>query len=296
MGEDDDRLYAIVASDRRVDAQSARRLSFEPKGWQVDFHRELRSALRAMTPPARGPLRCVYSSDDRALVDIENVLTYNVGTSNLGHLVTAGLVLERSFDAPSPLDGLTHPHLLSYQFDPDPSVEWAHWEPAQLLASISVDRWDWFRDHRVGDAWLRARAHTVDVSPSDVTPREFGAIVTVTSSGPANLLSALKPMLDGLIASLHRYSGPHTEVLAERAAFLSPAVGLTGLRNALTDPRDRPLGPWPWLIPRGQGVQVSPADDRLVALTVRLKRGAPAVDASFVAVTHRTNRSRPEPG
>jgi hypothetical protein len=98
------------------------------------------------------------------------------------------------------------------------------------LASITVDGWDCLRHHRVGDAWRRARAHAVDFLASDTTPDQFGAIVTITSPGSASLLTALKPVLDGLIAALHRYN------------------------------------------------------DRLVALSVRLARGEPAVGADFVAV------------
>ena len=80
-----------------VDAMSTTRLPFEPKCWLVDFRRELGAACRHLVAASGQVLHATYTSTDRSRSDIENILSYNLGTGAIRAGATHGLVLERSF-------------------------------------------------------------------------------------------------------------------------------------------------------------------------------------------------------
>lgn len=56
------------------------RLPYQPRGWLRDFRRELGTACRTLVAGPPQILHATYSSEDRSLVDLENALTYNLGT------------------------------------------------------------------------------------------------------------------------------------------------------------------------------------------------------------------------
>ncbi len=72
--------YSVTRADERVDAWSAVRLPFEPKGWLRDYRSELQSALRSMKATSTSVLYAEYAAPDAAFADLENVLLYNVGS------------------------------------------------------------------------------------------------------------------------------------------------------------------------------------------------------------------------
>lgn len=82
-----------------VEAVSQARLPFQPRGWLVDFRRDLAQACRTLTADLGKLLHAVYGSADRRLSDIENILSYNLGIGALRAAAAHGLVLERSFTA-----------------------------------------------------------------------------------------------------------------------------------------------------------------------------------------------------
>jgi len=87
--------YRIEASSSRVEACSSSRLAFEPKGWQLDYRAELRQALRALKPVSGHVLVAELLTDDDHFFDVENVLLYNVGTSNVRPVTVDGLAFRR---------------------------------------------------------------------------------------------------------------------------------------------------------------------------------------------------------
>jgi hypothetical protein len=90
--------YLVRDSTSVVEAWSTRRLSYEPKGWQVDLRSELRRAIRGLSPsPA---LHATCTSPDRAFSDLENVLFYNVGGIAFSPLGLQTLGFERRFEEP----------------------------------------------------------------------------------------------------------------------------------------------------------------------------------------------------
>ena len=93
------RFEVVTPEPGVVDAWSMRRLPFEPSGWLVDFRSQLATACRRLIADQDQVLHAIYSSAVHELGDIENVLTYNLGTGAIRRAATYGLILERSFVA-----------------------------------------------------------------------------------------------------------------------------------------------------------------------------------------------------
>src|ERR1051325_3905326 len=86
-----------------VEFWSATRLPFEPTGDLRTARVSLARAVRDLAgshPEAL--LHAAYLSQDRSLVDAENVLYYNLDMGYFGRAVRQGLRFERAYNAPPP--------------------------------------------------------------------------------------------------------------------------------------------------------------------------------------------------
>lgn len=61
-----------------VPVECARRLVFEPRGWEVHYRDELRPALSGLDTGVPTALVATYQTPDDELSDVENVLLYNL--------------------------------------------------------------------------------------------------------------------------------------------------------------------------------------------------------------------------
>lgn len=103
------------------------------------------------------------------------------------------------------------------------------------------------------------------------------------------LVGLLKPLADGLIAAVHAYGSPVDDAILHRAPMIDPTLTGEVLRSLLIEPATAPLGCWRFVTPYRDGVMVSPADDRMVALDIRInqQRRPGAVTAEVVEVSSR---------
>ena len=125
--------FLIETGDNVVEAWSATRLQFEPKGWQREFRAALRDAVAAIPPT--GTLRANYCSPDTASVDAENVLFYNVGLSCFARATRNGLQFERGYGLPR---STTPPMHHYHRYESVASVgEFELWQPTAVLASFT---------------------------------------------------------------------------------------------------------------------------------------------------------------
>ncbi|PZS22481.1 MAG: hypothetical protein DLM54_02855, partial [Acidimicrobiales bacterium] len=146
---DDERDAWVVRgpADGRVESWSVTRLPFEPSGSMLEFRAALRLAVRRLAAEA-GPsyrLTGVYSSDQNAFVDTENVLFYNVGTSAFGR--PSSIHIERRFDVPPlvPLSGCSAVHHHRYLATEEvPEGGWSRgpvacqWHAPLMTGSVSL--------------------------------------------------------------------------------------------------------------------------------------------------------------
>jgi len=253
------------------------RLPYQPRGWLRDFRRELGTACRTLVAGPPQILHATYSSEDRSLVDLENALTYNLGTGAISAAVRYGLVLERRFSRVGPATAEAHHY--RYRLT-DQTDGWMHWAagaplasiqlhaPASLFASPDAKRW-----------WLATRrADTTAHARTAAVPDRF--VMRVVVSPPerwrGSLAGLLTPMADGLISAVHAHEGPVKDTLLDRAGSIDPSLTPRELHDLLVDPDVAPLGRVRFLVVRGSGVMVLPADDRLVALDLRIVQDEPA--------------------
>lgn len=233
-----------------VEALSHARLPFEPQGRLVDFRRDL----------VRGRLS-----------DIENILSYNLGTGALRAAAAHGLILERSFAA-SP----AAPHHYRYELVADP-WPWRCWRTTELLAGITLDApLSLFTEPKAGRWWLAARRGDIATRSTRSRPPAAYAL-SITVSPPAgwrgSLSELIKPLTDGIVSALHSHAGP-VDRIVDRASSIDPTLTAGELTALLAQSRPAPLGAVRLVTPRAAGVQWLPADDGIVALDVRMAAGA----------------------
>lgn len=276
----------VVEPGREIEARSAVRLPFEPAGPMRDFRTELTTACRTLVAVPGEVLHAVYSSDDGSPVDVENVLTYNLGTGAVSAGARHGVVLERSFarvgDAPQ--DAHHHRYRLV-----DTGHRWTHWEPGAPLASLRfVADAAIFGAGSCGRWWTAARrAGCVAHVRADTAPERFVLRIQVSppSAWRGGLIGLLKPLTDGVVAAMQAYDGVVDEALLARAATVDPTLTVEEFRDLLTRPAGAPLGRGRMVVPRGAGVMWLPADDQIVALELHLAHAEPAGTVVVEAAT-----------
>ena len=141
----------------RVEARSAVRLGYD-RADQVGFRADLRSACAGLVAGAGEFLRAVYAPPLTAgdPVDVENVLTYNVGEGCLRTATVNGLLLERAFAVtPDPRFNDRLDHVMTYGLTTLDA--WLHWTAGQPLASITLPDVTCLVNTNARRLWVAAR-------------------------------------------------------------------------------------------------------------------------------------------
>ncbi len=129
---------AVHKAAGRVEARSAVRLGYH-RADQVGFRADLQSACAGLVAGEGELLRAVYAHPLIAgdPVDVENMLTYNVGEGCLRTTTVNGLLLERAFAVtPGRRFNDSLDHAMTYELTTLDG--WRHWIAGQPLASITL--------------------------------------------------------------------------------------------------------------------------------------------------------------
>ncbi len=261
--------YGVEVNAGNVSAWSIKRLPFEPQGWQRAFRDDLRAALRSLPASPGWLLSAVYASPDDGVVDLENVLLYNVGQGCVRHLMISGVTCaqRRSPD-----------HLHRVRYTLAAAVEPA--DPAPPLARLSA-LWNGRAPTTAGEWWARLRPGTSLASGRAPTCELGRYRLDVEVVGPGvtdgRLSGMLKSLLDGVVASFQAHDGSHRPALKPLIRQLATPQDPWAL---LVDPSIAVLGVQALVRPYRQALMWNPADDRCDAFTVRVRRG---VDWSVTA-------------
>jgi hypothetical protein len=249
---------------------SATRLPYEPKGWLVDLRACVSGLVSGLVAEPGHVLHAVYRSNATDSVDTENVLFYNVGLGAFRRATPFGLRFERVHGAcPPASDAAAYAHHCRYAIAPA-SAPFHHWR-----AGTAIARWEGVRLpplHEMSPCapnWLAMRRHGVESAAALPHGRPFGLRVVVRpgAGGAAYAAGFVKPLLDGVVAALHRHDGRDLALLAERLAAQlgAPAAEVAEL---LASDGPSPLGTRRLIWGRAQGVQWNPGDDACVAAEV----------------------------
>jgi len=261
--------FLVAVFEGRVEARSTQRLGYA-KAEQKAFRTALEQACAGLIAKPEEVLYATYAAAGDDLVDVENVLTYNVSQAHLREAARHGLVLERAHavipDERFPDD---HTHVMTYTLATDPS--WRSWQPTKSLAEVVISDNRVLRGPTARGVWVAARRGTIIAHETTrEVPERIAVEVTVggTLAPSINLLSITKPVVDGLLAALHGYAGHRrSEVLDRLPSIVGPDE--QNLGGWLAEDEAAPLGCTEFLLPWRDTIQISPADDRIVALRVR---------------------------
>jgi hypothetical protein len=184
----------VDCSPDGVHGRSRTRLSFEPTGEMKLYRDDLRAALRKTLPQDGCGLVATYLAPDHGVVDVENVLLYNVGSGSYGHLVGGGLAVQRS-GSPDAM------HHLDYRVQHVTVPT----DAGAVIATIDAPLEPW---KTAGQWWRGLRPFVQPVLGGARPARRFRLDVELHGawSGPA-LAACVKPMLDGLVSALHVHDG-----------------------------------------------------------------------------------------
>ncbi len=260
------------------------RLTFEPRGDMLRLRNALANAVTLLDSDGARILHAVYVSERDELADTENVLFYNVGMHRFRRATLRGLRFERRFEPPEPSpDRRTFPHQHHYAMI-DAAVPPARWSAGRTLARWERVPLDSSRAPlRVTALWRALHESPVELPGPDYAGW-FGVRLHVqTGPGPvADAAALVKPLVDAVVAALHRHDGTDLDELSRRVAMTS---GLeAGAAAGLLMRQDRArLGPrrllWRWK----DGVQWNPGDDACVLGELWIEPPVPAEPAWFRA-------------
>ncbi|RJE47920.1 hypothetical protein A7K50_01365 [Dehalobacter sp. MCB1] len=269
--------YFIKEQENSVELWSNARLPFEPKGWLREMRDSLKISLKSLKGSERSMLYAVYASEQKDFCDVENVLLYNVGSGAFSNLCRNGLSLERSFSAPPVIPGHTEkiPHYHCYQVI-DVKQDLEHWKKIQTLAHWEDISFPVIQSNsKPHSFWYAMKKGKVHISNNLRKPNFFGIelMINVPYGTRINLAAVVKPLLDGIISSVHVHDGTNISLLSER---LSDLIGTdqSTAENMLMDSATAVLGKINMLHPYRQGVQWSPADDLCMTVKILCKNSS----------------------
>jgi hypothetical protein len=268
---------AVDARSGAVEAWSARRLPFEPKGWLLQLRSELQEALKRLGSGNRTVLSAVYASPERRFCDAENVLIYNVGPAHLSDAAASGLRVERCFECPAPPSELEAPPKHYWRYRAAPVEEgFSAWQEHRLVAAWShVPIPALTASTKPAVVWYALRCAPMSVATSVDPTSGFGLRLTLGVPPGERIAPAsiVKPLVDGAIAALHTHDGSTLGDVSERIRRQLRGASRERIAALLADARSAALGRRRLLWPRARGVQWNPADDLCLALELRIERG-----------------------
>ena len=265
--------YTLDAGPDRVTVRSTRPLPLEPtKAWHRELRDELRSALAQLEP---GPALVAtwWSRDPSA--DAENVLLYNVGTGSFSALARDRLVIVMRDERPE-ADSEPWPEVMSYTTSAPPPRTYDGASMRLRLRRLTTST-------KAVEVWQAAHEGSIETAQAAGAGRLAMGIRLHRRDGShgRNLASVVKPLVDGVLSALHQ--------LPESALHLADRLVGTDVHEARRWlEADGWLGPHPFLLPHGQGVQWSPADDRLARIDlshVEADRDDVLIEVELAALT-----------
>ena len=263
--------YYINADKSQVEAWSTIRLPFEPKGWMLDMRNSLKHAVKKLESDESTGLYAEYTSNERDLCDVENILIYNVGTGTFRNLCRRNLCFERRISAvpPAPLADTKMNHYYSYSIVNNPNA-FKVWKKKDGLASFDDVTCPSLKgSNKPHRYWYAMKNANITVSTENAITQKFGIQLHVKSpvGTTVNLVCAIKPLLDGVISAFHVSQQLPDNLTLERLAN-SLKQKVNEIKELLMDSRYAVLGSRNLVTSYRKGIKWNPADD--LCLTVEI--------------------------
>lgn len=209
---------------------SSIRLPFEPKKESLELKNLLRQEIESLIPNNSRKLYASLTSPKIDYFDVENILFYNVGTGVFSSLELEELQFELHF---RPEENV---YTYNYQLFQDSSPLT---EPNKTLCRFSARNVSFKIDHKPFYYWLLLHHGEWELEAPYTQGSELSLTIEIgVPSLLRNMVSIMKPLLDGIIAVLHYQPEVNPEVINR----LKDKTSLEGHKLAsLFEPKDYSL-------------------------------------------------------
>lgn len=216
-------------------------------------------------------LQATYQSMDNALFDVENILFYNVRTSAFAHLDISNLQFERVYKNPPQSSPNNYLHYQSYKLLEEENVQSRHWKKATTLAKWRGIHLPFIKsDTKPHSIWHSFRTGNMEVLKKTQHPY-YGLELTINISPTTQIVSILKPLLDGVISSFHHHDQSQLTEVVSRLRKQLP-LEENELLPLLLDEQNSVLGERNLVQPYRDFVKWNPADDAFTFIKVNVNK------------------------
>ncbi|OLS33873.1 hypothetical protein [Bacillus sp. MRMR6] len=263
--------FFSLSNDNILEVYTSKRLPYEPKGWQLELRSKIRSHLKFLR--CEGVfLHALYKSMDQSFFDVENVLFYNVGPSAFSHLNIKTLLFERAFEQPSIVNEEQHyKHYQSYKIIEQDEHMSANWMKEKTLATwenVAIPKLS--SEIKPHSIWYAMKTGSLKIQER-INSNYYGLEVTIKPPihTQLNLVSVIKPLLDGIISAFHHHDSSDIDEVVNR---LNHYINLPTkeIEHLLLDSSKTILGPRNLIQPYRNGVKWNPEDDAFQFIKIKV--------------------------
>jgi hypothetical protein len=259
-------------NDKMFEVFTAKRLTYEPKGWQSELRNTIRSHLKFLSGEGVF-LHALYKSMDQSFFDVENVLFYNVGPSAFSHLNIKTLQFERAFEHPSFVNEEQHyEHYQSYKIIEQDGKMSAYWTKEYTLATwenIAIPKLS--SEIKPHSIWHVMKTGSFKIQDR-IKSNYYGLEVTIKPPlhTQFNLVSVIKPLLDGIISAFHHHDSSELDKVVYRLNNYTN-LPTKEIEHLLLDSSNSILGARNLIQPYRNGVKWNPEDDAFQFIKINVQ-------------------------
>ena len=252
--------YIVLSSDCEVMACSKIKISFEPSPAQLMFRKLMQSKLKALRPFDNQVLYAQYGCASSSFIDVENALFYNIGTASFRSVLSKETSVYFQKMQPYEIYGFDNWEFqYFYHYFWMPKGKYKNWWEKELICE-----WNDVPLKKVNST-SKATEYYMAIKQSPSLVKCFGnesklALgLKIRLSIPktakfTNVVSAMKPMIDGTICAFHTPNG----IAVDEVSKLLNIDGEVFLSADKTC-----LGKWCYINPYRKSIKWNPQDDRL---------------------------------
>lgn len=204
--------YEIIKESNSLIVYTQEILNFEPKDWRKNLKNDIVLALKEIIPINKY-LMAKLQTNEADFFDVENILFYNVGTSNFKKFDTKGVwfILDRSCAHQE----FKYIHKYSFVDSIDNSraniiAEWSN---------IIIDKPS--TSKKPLDYWITLKKSDSIIVYKHNYEKEFGIYIEIykPQKESINIVNIQKALLDGIISAFHKVSFVDSTILDYLAAY-----------------------------------------------------------------------------
>ncbi|WP_194840956.1 DUF6946 family protein [Filobacillus milosensis] len=268
----DDNYYIKNTSNshnQKVELWSTKRLQFEPKNWMKDMRNDLKNELKQITSTENGTLYAMFcTNDNKSWFDVENVLLYNVGVGAFSQIGDNNFIIEQSLENVPHLNNspkFNHYHQYNYGKDFD-----LYWQKDDVLATWRDMKLSSLKD-KPHEYWYQMKLSNIETYAKSLNKNsKFGLKLNigVPIGKNVNLTSVCKPLIDGIVSSLHCYSGEDIDEVSKRLG-VQLDIAESHIAEMLLEEYNAILGSHNVVRRFQKGIQWNPADDFCFQIAIK---------------------------